>query len=107
MTVQRLSGAGGLFFVATFGVFAVRDPLRVATRMFGLTPREAQVLALLLRGFQATEIAQQLGLSEMTVGDYFKRLRVKTGAHTLSGVIARLLGWAGPVERVADAENFR
>jgi DNA-binding CsgD family transcriptional regulator len=80
--------------VAAFDRFAVRDPVRVAAQRYDLTDREGQVLALLLTGMGATELAGRLGLSTQTVHGYFKRLRQKTGARTLSGMIATLLGWS-------------
>jgi DNA-binding CsgD family transcriptional regulator len=91
--IVDLQGPGGTKVVAAFTAFAVRDPIRQASERFNLTERERQVLALLLRGMRATQIANALELSELTIGDYFKRLRRKTGARTQSGMIARLLGW--------------
>ena len=61
----------------------------------------------LLRGLPAAQIAKHLALSEMTVGDYFKRLRRKTRARTQSGMIATLLGWSAPAASGAvDAEDL-
>jgi len=94
--IVDLEGPGGTKLVAAFTGFAVRDPIHQASQNFKLTRREGQVLALLLRGLRAAEIAKALAVSEMTVGDYFKRLRRKAGARTQSGMIARLLGWGRP-----------
>ena len=88
--------AGRAAIVAAFDTFAVRDPVRVAARNYGLTAREQDVLTLLLTGLGATEIASRLGLSELTVHGYYTRLRRKTGTRTLSGMIATLLGWSAP-----------
>ena len=93
--VSRPALAGPAVIVAAFDTFAVRDPVRVAAQRYELTARERDVLALLLTGLGAAEIASRLGLSEMTVHSYYTRLRRKTGARTLSGMIATLLGWAG------------
>lgn len=89
----------------TFSAFAMRDPVRAAERRFRLTRREREVLALLLSGMRGSEIARELGLSEATIGDYFKRLRQKTRARTRSGMIATLLGWTAPALPAVDAEN--
>jgi DNA-binding CsgD family transcriptional regulator len=107
--IVDLQGPVGTKLVAAFTGFAVRDPIRQAARNFNLTAREGQVLALLLRGLRAADIAKALALSEMTVGDYFKRLRRKTGARTQSGMIARLLGWGlpGGTGLAADIEDTR
>jgi len=104
-----LEGPIGTKIVAAFTGFVVRDPIRQASQNFNLTQREGQVLALLLRGLRAAEIAKALELSELTVGDYFKRLRRKTGARTQSGMIARLLGWEsiGRTGLAPDIEDTR
>jgi DNA-binding NarL/FixJ family response regulator len=93
--VVESTRAGAAVIVAAFDAFAVRDPVRVAAQRYELTGREQEVLTLLLIGLGATEIARRLGLSEMTVHGYYTRLRRKTGARTLSGMIATLLGWTG------------
>ena len=89
--VETLSGDGGTRVVATFEHFSIRDPLRTAADRFALTDREVQVLELVLLGMRAADIARVLEISELTVGDYFKHLREKTGARTQSGMLARLL----------------
>lgn len=47
-----------------------------------LTPREADVLGLLLRGRTRQEVAQELGLSEWTVKGYTTNVYRKTGVHS-------------------------
>jgi DNA-binding CsgD family transcriptional regulator len=108
VAVCELRGDGGTMLAVRFARYAVRDPIRSATRRFQLTPREAEVLKLLLRGLRAAEIAHRLGLSEMTIADYGKRLRLKTRSRTQSGMIAALLGWdaSGPA-RLLDPEDAR
>lgn len=98
-------GPAGRLVTATFRPFAVRDPVGAAARRFKLTERERQVLALLVRGLSAAEVARDLEVSELTVGDYFKRLRAKTGARTQSGMIATLLGWTFQSSSRIDAEH--
>jgi DNA-binding CsgD family transcriptional regulator len=95
-SVSELRGEGTAVIAAIFRPYAERDPIRAATRHFQLTPREADVLKLMLRGMRASEIALRLGLSEMTIADYGKRLRLKAQARTQSGMIAALLGWEAP-----------
>jgi DNA-binding CsgD family transcriptional regulator len=92
--VVKASHAGKTAIVAAFETFAVRDPVRAAAKRFELTAREQDVLSSLLMGMGATEVASRLGLSEMTIHGYYSRLRRKTGARTLSGMIATLLGSA-------------
>lgn len=54
----------------------------------GLTPREKEVLAYLVRGKPAAEIASELVLSEATVRTHTKRIYTKLGVHSR----AELLG---------------
>ncbi len=91
--VVKTAHAGRSAILATFEAFAVRDPVRVAAKRYELTPREQDVVSLLLAGMGATEVAGRLGLSELTVHGYYTRLRRKTGTRTMSGMIATLLGW--------------
>lgn len=52
-----------------------------------LSNREYQVLALFGRGFGATRIAEELGLSVKTVSTYRARLLVKLGAETTAELV--------------------
>lgn len=70
-----------------------RENLEAASRCFGLSPREIDVVRLLLEGDSASEIAQRLGIAEYTVGDYIKRIFAKTRVRNRSEMIAKLLGW--------------
>jgi DNA-binding NarL/FixJ family response regulator len=90
----ELEDEGCRYVVASFDRFAVRDPIGAAAGRYHLTGRERDVVALLLSGLGASAVARRLNLSETTVHGYFKRLRQKTGARTLSGMIATLLGWS-------------
>jgi DNA-binding CsgD family transcriptional regulator len=77
-----------------------REELTIATQRFGLSRREVDVVRLLLDGDSACEIAQQLGIAEYTVGDYLKRLFMKTRVRNRSEMIAKVLGWrSGEVEQ--------
>lgn len=70
-----------------------REHLDAASRRFGLSRREIDVVRLLLAGDSASEVAQRLGIAEYTVGDYIKRIFVKTRVRNRSEMIAKLLGW--------------
>ena len=59
-----------------------REDLRAAARRFRLTQRQLEVLSYLLHGLTAREIADELGIAETTVGDYFKQLLSRTKARS-------------------------
>jgi DNA-binding CsgD family transcriptional regulator len=47
-----------------------------------LTPRESQVLRLVGRGASTTQIAQEFGISTVTVRNHIERMMQKLGAHS-------------------------
>ena len=47
-----------------------------------ITPREQEVIGLLLEGLGTTDMAHRLGISEHTVRDHLKRLYRKTGTRS-------------------------
>lgn len=57
-----------------------------ALRQPDLSPREIEVLALVVKGFINKEIAEQLHISSTTVITHRKNIQEKTGIHTLSGL---------------------
>ena len=66
----------------------------IASRLrdvFGLTAREAAVLALVVRGDRAPEIARELVIAEGTARKHIERVYRKLGASTRTQVIARIL----------------
>jgi DNA-binding CsgD family transcriptional regulator len=56
----------------------------------GLTPRQLDVLRLLLQGHAVKQIARRLGLSPHTIEDYLKALYRKTGTNSHQELIATL-----------------
>jgi DNA-binding CsgD family transcriptional regulator len=67
---------------------AIASRLRDA---FGLTAREAAVLALIVRGHRAPEIARELVIAEGTARKHIERIYRKLGVSTRSQAIARVL----------------
>jgi len=59
-----------------------RQDLRAPARRFRLTQQQLDVLSHLLHGLTGGEIAEELGIAEITVGNYFKRLLSRTKARS-------------------------
>lgn len=65
-------------------LMAGRDPSSAVTQAFadaGLTPREAEVALIALKGLSSPEIGQVLGMSEKTVRQHLSRVYEKHGVH--------------------------
>jgi DNA-binding CsgD family transcriptional regulator len=56
--------------------------------LFAVTPREADVVALLLAGHAPKEIAESLGLSLPTVRTHLARVFDKTGTRTQANLVS-------------------
>ncbi|MGB5810998.1 MAG: LuxR C-terminal-related transcriptional regulator [Polyangiales bacterium] len=69
---------------------AVEETLRRAP----LTPRERDVVSLLVAGSSTREIAAETGLTVSTVNTYLKRIFSKLGVHSRVELIARMAGTA-------------
>jgi DNA-binding NarL/FixJ family response regulator len=72
-----------------------RDNLTQAAKEHSLTPRETEVLSLILEGASAPEIASTLSVAESTVQSYFKHLLSKTNSRNRPSMVAKVLGWDG------------
>jgi len=84
--------------LAVLTVEAVRSRanLHAAVAEFALTPRETQILALILDGTSGPQMATMLDLAESTVQTYFKKLLEKTRSANRYGMVAKILGWQKP-----------
>jgi DNA-binding NarL/FixJ family response regulator len=78
-----------------------KAPAEHLRTIFGLTPREADVLALVVRGRRPSEVACELVLAEGTVRKHIERIYVKLGVTSRTQAIARVL------EPAAVAPNAR
>ncbi len=73
-----------------FGV--VSEPVVVTTTPFGLTPREIEVLRLLVAGRSDREIADTLFISPRTAHHHVANVFAKLGVHTRAGALHMALG---------------
>jgi DNA-binding CsgD family transcriptional regulator/GAF domain-containing protein len=65
---------------------------------YGLSPREADVATLVLRGASTRAIVETLHISGHTVQDHLKAVFTKTGVHSRRELIGRLLAQSAPPE---------
>jgi DNA-binding CsgD family transcriptional regulator len=86
-------GPLGEFTAVTVEALRRREDLVSQKERYRLTPREVDVLRLVLQGLTAAEAAVVLNIAKSTVTDYFKSLLHKTGARNRSEMIAKILGW--------------
>jgi DNA-binding CsgD family transcriptional regulator len=93
--VTRLDGSEGSLFAVTVESFRDGDSLARATRKYQLTPREIDVLSLILEGASAPETAETLKIAETTVQGYYKRLLSKTNSRNRPAMVANVLDWHG------------
>jgi DNA-binding CsgD family transcriptional regulator len=66
-------------------------PPELLKRLYGLTPREADLAALLLQGIDLKEAARQLGTSMNTARTHLRLIFEKTDTHRQSELIHLLL----------------
>jgi DNA-binding CsgD family transcriptional regulator len=82
-----------------------RDHFARAARVYSLSPRETDVLRLVLEGASASEIGTALSIAESTVQGYFKRLLSKTRSRNRPAMVAKVLGWDSlPGERPDESD---
>lgn len=107
--IMQVGGDAGVHGVA---VLALLQPLTTLPGLFleafcarhGVSPREQDVIGLLLEGRGTSEMANCLSISEHTVRDHLKRLYRKTGTRSRSELISvvstvRMEPAAGPSRR--------
>ncbi len=90
---QPMSGPAGLFIGVRIDRFAPPNSLAGPAARFHITPRELQVLALLLDGAKLEEIGQKLHITSSTIQDHIKSMVDKTESRNRTELIARVLGW--------------
>jgi DNA-binding CsgD family transcriptional regulator len=88
-----MSGPAGLFIGVRIDRFQAPNSLSEAAARFHITPRELQVLALMLDGRHLDEIGRLLSITSSTVQDHIKNMVTKTGSRNRSELIAHVLGW--------------
>jgi DNA-binding CsgD family transcriptional regulator len=95
---RPMSGPSGLFIGVRIERFEPPNSLTGPAERFHISPRELQVLALLLDGAKLGDIAQKLHITSSTVQDHIKSMVDKTASRNRSELIARILGWESTSE---------
>jgi DNA-binding CsgD family transcriptional regulator len=90
---EPLCGPAGLFIGVHVDRYRPQHSLLGAAERFHISPRELQVLAMLLDGCHLHEIAKQLNITASTAQDHVKNMLHKTHSNNRSELIARVLGW--------------
>ena len=90
---QPLSGPTGLFIGVRIDRTRTPNSLSGAASRFHISPRELQVLALLLDGAHLDEIGRRLHITSSTVQDHIRSLVEKTESRNRTELVARVLGW--------------
>jgi DNA-binding CsgD family transcriptional regulator len=93
--VTVLDGNAGRIYALTLEHDRKRDNLGRAARRYALTKRELQVLAFILEGASAHEVAAAMHIAETTVQGYYKRLLSKTQSRNRPAMVASVCEWEG------------
>lgn len=87
----RLDGIADMIAVSIHAASA-DDVLALVSRVYGLTARERQLVALLLDGLDTRELAARMFISQHTVNDHLKSVFAKVGIHSRRELVTGLFG---------------
>jgi DNA-binding CsgD family transcriptional regulator len=93
LEIVALTGLGSVVYsLVVLAPIRLPDPNEIRQRFTGvqISRREAEVLASVLKGHKAGEIACQLGITEYTVKDHLKHAYAKLGITSRGQLLSRL-----------------
>lgn len=93
VNTQPVSGPAGLFIGVRIERFQPANSLAGPAARFLISPRELEVLALLLNGAKLQEIGNALSITTSTVQGHIASMVEKTESRNRTELIARVLGW--------------
>ena len=70
--------------------FIPRDEWKVIDSALALSPRESEIVRLILQGMDEPEIGSSLGIATRTVHAHIERAYRKVGVHSRSDLVIRL-----------------
>jgi DNA-binding CsgD family transcriptional regulator len=89
-SLADVAAANGASAVVVVRPAIPRELAVMLTDLYGLSPREREVVAAVARGLTNKEIATRLGVSAHTVKEHLDRASAKTGARGRKALVARL-----------------
>ena len=89
----HMSGPHGRHLLLVLERVQRRDAVAANIEKFALSPRECDVVMLVLYGYSNRRIADQLVLTEYTIEDHLKRVFAKIGVKSRTALAAKILGW--------------
>ena len=89
----NMSGHAGRHLLLLLERVQRRDAVAHNLERFALSPRECDVVMLVLYGYSNRRIADQLFLTEYTVEDHLKRVFAKLAVKSRTALAAKILGW--------------
>src|ERR1700730_6706402 len=89
----HMSGTSGRSLLLVLERVQRRDAVAQNLERFALSPRECDVVMLVLYGHSNRRIADQLFLTEYTVEDHLKRIFAKLTVKSRTALAAKILGW--------------
>jgi DNA-binding CsgD family transcriptional regulator len=93
LRTHPLLGPAGLFVGVRLDRYRPPNSLTGLAARYRITPREVEVLALLLDGLHLVQVGERLYITSSTVQDHIKSMLDKTASRNRSELIARMLGW--------------
>lgn len=89
----HMAGKSGRHLLLVLERMQRRDAVAQNLERFALSPRECDVVMLVLYGHSNRRIADQLFLTEYTVEDHLKRVFTKLAVKSRTALAAKILGW--------------
>ncbi len=90
VSLSRGSGEGHSLVILSPIQLPTGRELHARLKEYGVSPREAEVIAHLLRGHRNPEVAEAMGITEYTVKDHLKHLFAKLSVASRTELFARL-----------------